>query len=223
MMNVFFSIIFKDMRVILNSGTKIFMPIVYLLLILIFFSISIANTTLGGYDKVLPQIIWLACLLVSLLNMEALFKDDFEDGTLEGIVINSHVLEFNVLAKVISYWLFTIIPLVIIGFLVNYLLTSNMAASIVLLISLLLGTLTISLIGSIAASLTLSIKGNNLLLSSIVLPMDIPVLIFGTSSVYNAMSGVDYNSELLFLLLLLILFLIISPFASAMGLKNSLD
>jgi heme exporter protein B len=98
-----------------------------------------------------------------------------------------------------------------------------MMASIVLLVSLLLGTLTISLIGSIAASLTLSIKGNNLLLSSIVLPMDIPVLIFGTSSVYNAMSGVDYNSELLFLLLLLILFLIISPFASAMGLKNSLD
>ena len=222
-MNVFFSIIFKDMRVILNSGTKVFMPIVYLLLILIFFSISIANTTFGGYDKVLPQIIWLACLLVSLLNMEALFKDDFEDGTLEGIVINSHVLEFNVLAKVISYWLFTIIPLVIIGFLANYLLTSNMGASIVLLVSLLLGTLTISLIGSIAASLTLSIKGNNLLLSSIVLPMDIPVLIFGTSSVYNAMSGVDYNSELLFLLLLLILFLIISPFASAMGLKNSLD
>lgn len=222
-MNVFFSIIFKDMRVILNSGTKVFMPIVYLLLILIFFSISIANTILGGYDKVLPQIIWLACLLVSLLNMEALFKDDFEDGTLEGIVINSHVLEFNVLAKVISYWLFTIIPLVIIGFLANYLLTSNMGASIVLLVSLLLGTLTISLIGSIAASLTLSIKGNNLLLSSIVLPMDIPVLIFGTSSVYNAMSGVDYNSELLFLLLLLILFLIISPFASAMGLKNSLD
>ena len=127
------------------------------------------------------------------------------------------------LAKVISYWLFTIIPLVIIGFLANYLLTSNMGASIVLLISLLLGTLTISLIGSIAASLTLSIKGNNLLLSSIVLPLDIPVLIFGTSSVYNAMSGVDYNSELLFLLLLLILFLIISPFASAMGLKNSLD
>ena len=222
-MNVFFSIIFKDMRVILNSGTKVFMPIVYLLLILIFFSISIANTILGGYDKVLPQIIWLACLLVSLLNMEALFKDDFEDGTLEGIVINSHVLEFNVLAKVISYWIFTIIPLVIIGFLANYLLTSNMGASIVLLVSLLLGTLTISLIGSIAASLTLSIKGNNLLLSSIVLPLDIPVLIFGTSSVYNAMSGVDYNSELLFLLLLLILFLIISPFASAMGLKNSLD
>tara|TARA_B100001093_G_scaffold300743_1_gene286794 strand:- start:4954 stop:5622 length:669 start_codon:yes stop_codon:yes gene_type:complete len=222
-MNVFFSIIFKDMRVILNSGTKVFMPIVYLLLILIFFSISIANTALGGYDKVLPQIIWLACLLVSLLNMEALFKDDFEDGTLEGIVINSHILEFNVLAKVISYWLFTIIPLVIIGFLANYLLTSNMGASIVLLVSLLLGTLTISLIGSIAASLTLSIKGNNLLLSSIVLPLDIPVLIFGTSSVYNAMSGVDYNSELLFLLLLLILFLIISPFASAMGLKNSLD
>ena len=223
MIKVFFSIILNDMRVILNSGTKIFMPIIYLSLILIFFSISLANTTIGGYDKILPQIIWLSCLLVSLLNMETLFKEDYEDGTLEGLIINSQALEINVLAKIISYWLFTIIPLVIVGFFANYLLTSNIGASLVLLMSLLLGTLTISLIGSIAAALTLSIKGNNLLLSTIVLPMDIPVLIFGTSSVYNAASGVNYDSELLFLLLLLVLFLIISPFASALGLRNSLD
>ena len=223
MIKVFFSVILNDMRVILNSGTKIFMPIIYLSLILIFFSISLANTTIGGYDKILPQIIWLSCLLVSLLNMETLFKEDYEDGTLEGLIINSHTLEINVLAKIISYWLFTIIPLVIVGFFANYLLTSNIGASLVLLMSLLLGTLTISLIGSIAAALTLSIKGNNLLLSTIVLPMDIPVLIFGTNSVYNATSGVNYDSELLFLLLLLLLFLIISPFASALGLRNSLD
>jgi heme exporter protein B len=223
MIKVFFSVILNDMRVILNSGTKIFMPIIYLSLILIFFSISLANTTIGGYDKILPQIIWLSCLLVSLLNMETLFKEDYEDGTLEGLIINSHTLEINVLAKIISYWLFTIIPLVIVGFFANYLLTSNIGASLVLLMSLLLGTLTISLIGSIAAALTLSIKGNNLLLSTIVLPMDIPVLIFGTNSVYNAASGVNYDSELLFLLILLLLFLIISPFASALGLRNSLD
>lgn len=223
MIKVFLSIIFKDMKVLAHSGTKIFMPIIYLLLILVFFSISLSNTTVGGYERILPQIIWLACLLVSLLNMETLFKEDYEDGTLEGIVINSHVLEISVLAKVLSYWLFTIIPLVIVGFFANYLLTSNFSASLVLLMSLLLGSLTIALIGSIAASLTLSIKGNNLLLSTIVLPMDIPVLIFGTSSVYNAVSGVSYNSELLFLLLLLILFLIVSPFATALGLRSSLD
>ena len=132
------------MRVILNSGTKIFMPIIYLSLILIFFSISLANTTIGGYDKILPQIIWLSCLLVSLLNMETLFKEDYEDGTLEGLIINSQALEINVLAKIISYWLFTIIPLVIVGFFANYLLTSNIGASLVLLMSLVLGTLTIS-------------------------------------------------------------------------------
>ena len=146
MIKVFFSVILNDMRVILNSGTKIFMPIVYLSLILIFFSISLANTTIGGYDKILPQIIWLSCLLVSLLNMETLFKEDYEDGTLEGLIINSHTLEINVLAKIISYWLFTIIPLVTVGFFANYLLTSNIGASLVLLMSLLLGTLTISLI-----------------------------------------------------------------------------
>tara|TARA_Y100000389_G_scaffold202850_1_gene249469 strand:+ start:15244 stop:15879 length:636 start_codon:yes stop_codon:yes gene_type:complete len=211
------------MRVIANSGTKIFMPVVYLMLILIFFSISLESTTLGGYDNILPQIIWLSCLLVSLLNMETLFKDDYEDGTLDGIVINSEILEISVLAKVLSYWLFTIIPLVLIGFLINFLLTGNLNTSLILLISLLLGTSTISLIGSIVASLTLSIRGNGLLLSTIVLPLDIPVLIFGTSAVYNASAGLSYNSELLFMLFLLLLFLIISPFATSLGIRASLD
>lgn len=222
-MKTFFSIIHRDMRVIINSGNKIFLPIIYLLLILTFFSISLTNSTLGGYDLIVPQIIWVTCLLVSLINMEILFKEDYEDGTLENIVINSNALEFNILAKVFSYWLFTIIPLIVVGTATNYLLTSDLNTSLVLIISLILGTLTISLIGGVAASLTLSIKGNNLLLSTIVLPMDIPILIFGTSSVFNATSGISYNSELLILLLLLILFLIIAPFASALGLRSSLD
>tara|TARA_B100000965_G_scaffold318032_1_gene278701 strand:- start:41 stop:631 length:591 start_codon:yes stop_codon:yes gene_type:complete len=196
---------------------------VYLLLILTFFSISLENTTLGGYRNILPQIIWLACLLVSLLNMDILYRDDFEDGTLEGIVINSELLEINILAKIFSYWFFTIIPLVIVGVIMNILLTGDVNTSYVLFTSLFLGTLAISLIGSIAASLTLSIKGNNLLLSTIVLPLDIPILIFGTSAVYNSAAGISYSSELLFLLSLLILFLIVSPFASSIGLRNSLD
>ena len=223
MLRVFFSIIVRDMKVILNSGTKVFMPVVYLLLILTFFSISLENTTLGGYRNILPQIIWLSCLLVSLLNMDILYREDFEDGTLEGIVINSELLEVNILAKIFSYWLFTIIPLVVVGVAMNILLTGDVNTSYVLFTSLFLGTLAISLIGSIAASLTLSIKGNNLLLSTIVLPLDIPILIFGTSAVYNSAAGVSYSSELLFLLFLLILFLIISPFASSIGLRNSLD
>ena len=223
MLRVFFSIIVRDMKVILNSGTKVFMPVVYLLLILTFFSISLENTTLGGYRNILPQIIWLACLLVSLLNMDILYRDDFEDGTLEGIVINSELLEINILAKIFSYWFFTIIPLVIVGVIMNILLTGDVNTSYVLFTSLFLGTLAISLIGSIAASLTLSIKGNNLLLSTIVLPLDIPILIFGTSAVYNSAAGISYSSELLFLLSLLILFLIVSPFASSIGLRNSLD
>ena len=223
MLRVFFSIVVRDMKVILNSGTKVFMPVVYLLLILTFFSISLENTTLGGYRNILPQIIWLACLLVSLLNMDILYREDFEDGTLEGIVINSELLEINILAKIFSYWFFTIIPLVIVGVIMNILLTGDVNTSYVLFTSLFLGTLAISLIGSIAASLTLSIKGNNLLLSTIVLPLDIPILIFGTSAVYNSAAGISYSSELLFLLSLLILFLIVSPFASSIGLRNSLD
>ena len=152
-----------------------------------------------------------------------MFKDDYEDGTLDRIVINSDMLEICILAKVLSHWLFSILPLVIIAFLINFLLTGNLSVSITLFISLMIGSLTISLIGSIASSLTLSLKGNGLLLSTIVLPLDIPVLIFGTSAIYNSSIGLNYDSELLFMLLLLILFLVIAPFAASFGVKNSLD
>lgn len=199
------------------------MPIIYLFLIITFFSISLEGTVLGGYDKILAQIIWLSCLLVSLLNIEIMFKDDYEDGTLDGIVINSDMLEICILAKVISHWLFSILPLVIIAFLINILLTGNLSVSITLFISLMIGSLTITLIGSIASSLTLSLRGNGLLLSTIVLPLDIPVLIFGTSAIYNSSIGLNYDSELLFMILLLILFLVIAPFAASFGIKNSLD
>tara|TARA_Y100001936_G_scaffold122816_1_gene120048 strand:+ start:1640 stop:2275 length:636 start_codon:yes stop_codon:yes gene_type:complete len=211
------------MCIVLNTASRVFMPIVYMLLIITFFSISLEGTTVGGYDNILPQIIWLSCLLVCLLNMDSLFKEDYEDGTLDGIVINSEILEISILAKVVAHWMFTIIPLVLVAFFVNLLLTSNLGISIILFSSLILGTLTLSLIGSIVASLTLSLKGNGLLLSTIVLPLDIPILIFGTSAIYNASIGVNYDSEMLFLTTLLVLFLIIAPFAASFGIRSSLD
>ena len=223
MLKSFATILYRDMCIVLNTGSRVFMPIVYMLLIITFFSISLEGTTVGGYDNILPQIIWLSCLLVCLLNMDSLFKEDYEDGTLDGIVINSEILEISILAKVVAHWMFTIIPLVLVAFFANLLLTSNLGISIILFSSLILGTLTLSLIGSIVASLTLSLKGNGLLLSTIVLPLDIPILIFGTSAIYNASIGVNYNSEMLFLTTLLILFLIIAPFAASFGIRSSLD
>ena len=223
MMKSFATILYRDMCIVLNTGSRVFMPIIYMLLIITFFSISLEGTTVGGYDNILPQIIWLSCLLVCLLNMDSLFKEDYEDGTLDGIVINSEILEISILAKVVAHWMFTIIPLVLVAFFANLLLTSNLGISIILFSSLIIGTLTLSLIGSIVASLTLSLKGNGLLLSTIVLPLDIPILIFGTSAIYNASIGVNYNSEMLFLTTLLILFLIIAPFAASFGIRSSLD
>ena len=223
MLKSFATILYRDMCIVLNTGSRVFMPIVYMLLIITFFSISLEGTTIGGYDNILPQIIWLSCLLVCLLNMDSLFKEDYEDGTLDGIVINSEILEISILAKVVAHWMFTIIPLVLVAFFANLLLTSNLGISIILFSSLIIGTLTLSLIGSIVASLTLSLKGNGLLLSTIVLPLDIPILIFGTSAIYNASIGVNYDSEMLFLTTLLVLFLIIAPFAASFGIRSSLD
>ena len=118
---------------------------------------------------ILPQVIWLSCLLVSILTMESLYRDDYEDGTLESFVINSEILEINILAKIIGYWIVNTFPLLIIGSTMNLILTGDQSTTLVLFFSLILGTLGISLIGSIAASLTVGVKSNNLLLSTIVL------------------------------------------------------
>ncbi len=222
-MKLFILIITRDIRSYVSSGTKILLPTIYLTLILIFFSISIQNVLLNQYMIILPQVIWLSCLLVSILTMESLYRDDYEDGTLESFVINSEILEINILAKIIGYWIVNTFPLLIIGSTMNLILTGDQSTTLVLFFSLMLGTLGISLIGSIAASLTVGVKSNNLLLSTIVLPLDIPILIFGTSCVYNAYLGISYTSEMLFLFLLVVLFLLVSPFASSMGIRNSLD
>jgi heme exporter protein B len=127
------------------------------------------------------------------------------------------------MAKVISHWILSNLPMVVIAPALSLVLGLDTKTAYVLLITLLIGTPTMSLIGSIAAALTLSLKKNKILMSIIVLPMYIPILIFGTSAVNNSYFKINFESEILMMMIIFLIFLLVSPIACSKALKISLD
>ena len=138
-------------------------------------------------------------------------------------VVNDKYLELDIIAKVLSHWILSNLPVVIIAPLLCVILGLDTGTSYVLFITLLVGTPTMSLVGSIAAALTISLKKNKILISIIVLPMYIPILIFGTSAVNNSFFNINYQSEIIMMAMIFLIFLIVAPIACSRAIKISLD
>ena len=173
--------------------------------------------------ELIPLMIWIACLLICVLNIESIFRDDYDDGSLEIFVIHNENLEIDILAKIFSHWLLSNLPVVLIAPFLSLLLGLDYDTSIVLFLTLLIGTPTMSLLGSIAAALTISLKKNKILTSIVVLPLYIPILIFGTSAVNNSFFNMDYFSELILMGIIFFIFLLVTPIACSKALRISLD
>ncbi len=222
-MNQFYSIITKEITLAARSGYESFFPILYLFIIIIFFNISISYAEKNIILELIPLMIWIACLLICVLNIESIFKDDYDDGSLEIFVIHNENLEIDILAKIFSHWLLSNFPVVLIAPFLSLLLGLDYDTSIVLFLTLLIGTPTMSLLGSIAAALTISLKKNKILTSIVVLPLYIPILIFGTSAVNNSFFNMDYFSELILMGIIFFIFLLVTPIACSKALRISLD
>ena len=217
------NIITKEFLLASRSGYEIFMPIVYFLIIIIFFNISTSYVEKVIMLELLPLMIWISCLLICILNLETIFKEDYDDGTLEMFLIKDDEIEFGILIKILSHWLLSNLPIVIVAPLIVMVLGLDTTTTLTLFITLLIGTPTMSLIGSIAAALTISLRKNKILVSIIVLPLYIPILIFGTSAVNNSFFKMNYSVELTLMLFLFFIFLLITPLACSKALKISLD
>ena len=222
-MNNFIKNVNKEFLIASRSGLEVLMPIMYLFIIMIFFNISISYVQRDIVLELLPLMIWISCLLICVLNLESIFKDDYEDGTLDMFVVNDKYLELDIIAKVLSHWILSNLPVVIIAPLLCVILGLDTGTSYVLFITLLVGTPTMSLVGSIAAALTISLKKNKILISIVVLPMYIPILIFGTSAVNNSFFNMDYQSELIMMVIIFLIFLVVAPIACSKAIKLSLD
>lgn len=173
--------------------------------------------------RIATGVIWVMALLASLLSFDRLFQLDAEDGSLDLIALSPAPLEFLVLGKCAAHWLVTGLPLVIVSPLLGLLLNLPAEGYPVLLVALALGTPVLSLIGAIGAALTLGARRGGVLLPLLILPLYIPVLIFGVAAVEAVASGLTPRPHLLLLGGMLALSLPLAPFASAAAIRQALE
>jgi len=170
-----------------------------------------------------PGVIWVAALLAAMLALNRLFASDYADGTLEQMALASEPLFILVIGKVLAHWLVTGLPLVLIAPVLGLQFDMPPDALAVMAGSLALGTPVLSLIGGVGAALTLGVRGGGVLVALLVLPLYIPVLVFGAGAVVASGAGLSAQAHLLLLGASLALAMVLSPWATAMALRISLD
>ena len=199
------------------------------LTILFFFIIVVSLFPLGIGPEVdtlrmiAPGVVWVAALLASMLSLGRLFYDDYIDGTLEQMLLAPQPLSVLVLGKVCAHWLISGVPLVLIAPVMGLQFDLDPEALIVLVAALFLGTPILSLIGAIGAALTLGLRGGGVLISLLILPLYIPVLIFGSGAVDATVTGIGAQAHLSLLGAGLVMSLVLAPWATATALRISSD
>lgn len=170
-----------------------------------------------------PGVLWVAALLASMLSLGRLFSIDYMDGTLEQLLISPSPLFLLVLGKMVSHWLVSGLPLVLMAPILGIQYDLSMEALSVLTLSLLIGTPILSLIGAIGAALTLGVRGGGVLVSLLVLPLYIPILIFGAGAVEASAAGLGYDAHFSLLGAFLLVSLVFAPWAAAASLRISME
>jgi heme exporter protein B len=170
-----------------------------------------------------PGVVWVAALLASMLSLGRIFGNDYQDGTLEQLILTPQSTYLVVLAKVLAHWVVSEIPLVVIAPVLGLQFGLSQNTLLTVMVSLLLGTPVLSVIGSIGAALTLGLRAANVLVALLVLPLYIPVLIFGSGAVQATVTGTNPQAWLLLLGATLIVSLVFAPWATSAALKISVE
>ncbi|MBU2862665.1 heme exporter protein CcmB [Reinekea forsetii] len=170
-------------------------PLFFFLIVVALFPIGV-TPNLEVLAGMAPGVLWVAALLAALLSLDLMFKHDYEDGTLEQLLISSVPPQLLVLCKIVCHWLVTGLPLALISPLLSIMLALPSHAIPILVVSLCIGTFTLSLIGSVGAALTVSLRKGGLLLTVLIMPMFVPVIIFGTAAVQGMAAGEQWSAQL---------------------------
>jgi len=220
MSNVFTQLLSREMRLLARRPSDLANPLVFFAIVIALFPLAVGPET-QVLQTLSPGLVWVAALLAVLLSLDGLFRSDFEDGSLEQWVLSSHPLPLLVLAKVLAHWLFSGLALVLLAPVLALMLGLPGRCLPILLISLLLGTPVLSLLGAVGAALTVGLKRGGLLLALLILPLYIPVLILGSGALQAALQGLPASGHLLWLASLTALAVTLTPFAIAAGLTIS--
>lgn len=219
---MFLWIIQRDLLLAVRRRSDVLTTLFFFVIVVSLFPLSV-GPEMNMLRTMAPGVVWVAALLASMLSLGRLFSNDYLDGTLEQMLLSPQSLTILVLGKAFAHWLVTGVPLVLIAPVlgIQYDLPSD--ALFVLTVSLLIGTPVLSMIGAIGAALTLGLRGGGVLVSLLVLPLYIPVLIFGAGAVEANMAGLGYDAHLSLLGAFLLVSIVFSPWATASSLRVSLE
>ena len=212
----------RDLLIALRRRADVLTTLIFFVIVASLFPLGVGSDT-AVLRMMGPGVVWVAALLASMLALGRLFAGDYADGILEQLTLSPQPLGLLVLAKVSAHWLVSGLPLVVVAPLLGLQFDLGTDALLVLLASLLLGTPTLSLIGAIGAALTLGLRGGGALLSLLVLPLYVPVLIFGAGAVEASATGLGATAHLSLLGALLLIALVFAPWATAVALRIAVE
>ena len=221
-MSAFLAILRRDLRVAMKRKVEVLSGLFFYLVVATLFPLAIGSD-LDILRKIAPGILWVGALLSSMLTLGRLFEADWQDGTLEQLVLTPHNLSLLVLAKILAHWLLCSLPLVLMSSILGLMFDLPLDYAWVMMATLLLGTPILSCLGAIASALTLGLRGGGVLISLLVLPLYVPVLVFGTGAVESLAAGLGVQAYFSILLAMLLPALFFSPWACAQTLKVALE
>lgn len=214
----FLAILKRDLLIGMRHRSELVNPLVFFFIVVTLFVLA-----LGPYEatlkQVAPAVIWVAVLLASTLSLDMMFHSDLDDGSLEQFLLSPHSLIIIISAKIAAHWLLTAAPLIVSALFLGLMVYLPLKAILPLLLTLLLGTPVLSLVGAVLSALTVGLRGSGILLTLLILPLYIPVLIFSVASVNNAVKDLAITGELYFLGAMLVLAVTLAPFATAASLR----
>jgi len=221
-MNTFWHLVRRDITLARRQGASSFLGVAFFVI-----AVSLFPFAVGPDPLILASIgagiIWVAALLATLLSLDRLFQADFEDGSLDTLVLAPQPLVALVLAKTLAHWLTTTLPLIIAAPLLAMFMALPASAFTMLMVSMLVGTPALSFIGAVGAALTVGMRRGGVLLSLLILPLYIPVLIFGVGALGAAMLGQDGSSALMLLGAFSLVSLVLAPLGAAAALRLALE
>ena len=221
-MTPFLLIVRRDLGLAFRQGGGGTMTVIFFVLAVTLFPLGVGPEP-GVLARIGSGVIWVAALLAAMLSLDRLFQADFEDGSLDLLGLGPLPLEFTVLAKCLAHWLATGAPLIVAAPVLALLLNMGAEGLGALVLAMLVGTPALSLVGAVGAALTVTVRRGGVLLSLLVLPLYVPILIFGVAATDAAVTGLGARPHLLVLSGYLLGALVLAPWASAAALRISLE
>ena len=218
----FMAVLRRDLRLAMRRKSEVLTAVFFFVVVAALFPLGI-GPELNTLRLVAPGVLWVGALLSSMLALQRLFEADYRDGTLEQMALSPTPMPLLISAKLLAHWLVSGVPLVLLAPVLGLQFDLSADALITLTFALLLGTPVLSLVGGIGAALTLGVRGGGVLLSLLVLPLFIPVLVFGAGAVEAQASGLGAQAHFSILMAMLLPAAFFSPFACAAALRIALE